>query len=124
LSNNATVFVIVVVSNKLSWQLRSGARNQFSDRDNCTTLTEHHRAVPLSTLFFNAPLAWSFASQFSILQISRKGGTLVTFVVWIIATQTPRIQFDHSQALLNNTLFKISNRCHNNSDNASAIPRT
>jgi hypothetical protein len=44
-SNDVTVIVIVGVSNKLPWQLRSGARNQFNDRNNCNTYIENHRAT-------------------------------------------------------------------------------
>jgi hypothetical protein len=34
-SNNVTIIMTVVISNKLPWRLRSGARNQLSDRGNC-----------------------------------------------------------------------------------------
>jgi hypothetical protein len=34
-SNNATIIVIVGISNKFSWQVGSTARNQFKNHNNC-----------------------------------------------------------------------------------------
>jgi hypothetical protein len=52
-SNNVMVIVILLISNKSPLQLRSGARNQFSDRDNSNTYINNHLAAT-----FEPSIAW------------------------------------------------------------------